>query len=321
MSLDRQITLKQLRAFVAVYRYRKLATAAEFLSVTQSAVSVLLRQLETTLNTTLFDRSTRSLEPTAAADELIATAERVLRDIASVGKSFDDLSRLKRGRVQLAVPPSVGSVYMPDSLRRFQVQHPEIQVVIDDCAPEQFLPRILGERVEMGIGTPERLTSEIEVRTIDDDYLCVVCLASDALAEQHETRWEQLQGVPIIGMRGNYGIRSMVDNLALQAGVVLNIVNEVTFATSAMWMAASGLGVAILPSSLAAHSHYENLTSRPLVAPRAERPVYVVTKKGRSLSAACERFIEVLQATIAARKTRERLNRDQLFLKNQASRG
>lgn len=303
MATGRQISLKQLRAFVAVYRFRKLATAAESLSVTQSAVSVLLRQLEAGLHTTLFDRSTRSLEPTAAAEELIATAERVLRDIAIVGKSFDDLSQLKRGRVQIAVPPSVGSVYMPESVRRFRAQHPDIQVVIDDCAPEQFIPRILGERVEMGIGTPERITSEIDVHLIDEDYLCVVCQASDALAQQRQVKWAQLRGVPVIGLRGNYGIRNMVDTIALQAGVALTIVNEATFSTSALWMAASGLGVTILPSSLAARSSYDNLVSRPLVAPRSVRPVYVVTKKGRSLSAACERFVEVLRSSIAERKS------------------
>src|SRR5690606_37247291 len=103
-------------------------------------------------------------------------------------------------------------------------------------------------------------------------------------------------------VRGNYGIRGMVDTLALQAGVILNIVNEATFSTSALWMTASGLGVTILPSSLAANSPYDNLVSRPLVAPRSTRPVYVVTKQGRSLSAACERFVDVLRDTILERK-------------------
>ena len=67
-------TLKQLRAFAAVYELRKLTAAAERLSITQSAVSVLIRQMEEALSTRLFDRTTRSLRPTRAADEAIVVA-------------------------------------------------------------------------------------------------------------------------------------------------------------------------------------------------------------------------------------------------------
>ena len=54
-------TLRQLRAFLAVYRLRKLSAAAGQLYVTQSAISVLIRQLEDGLQTRLFDRTTRAL--------------------------------------------------------------------------------------------------------------------------------------------------------------------------------------------------------------------------------------------------------------------
>ena len=56
-------SVRQLRAFRAVYQLRKLSAAAEQLSVTQSAVSVLVRQLEDGLGTRLFDRTSRSKSP------------------------------------------------------------------------------------------------------------------------------------------------------------------------------------------------------------------------------------------------------------------
>ena len=59
MSSLSVLTMKQLRAFVAVYRLRKLTAAAERLSVTPSAVSVLIRQIELALDIRLFDRTTR----------------------------------------------------------------------------------------------------------------------------------------------------------------------------------------------------------------------------------------------------------------------
>ena len=84
-------TLKQLRAFASVYQLRKLSAAGEQLALTQSAVSVLLKQLEEGLGIQLFDRTTRSLRPTQAAHDLIITVERIVRDVGLVLVTFASL--------------------------------------------------------------------------------------------------------------------------------------------------------------------------------------------------------------------------------------
>src|SRR6516225_6284852 len=105
-------TIRQLRAFLAVHQLRKLSAAAEKLYVTQSAVSMLIRQLEEGLGVRLFDRTTRSLQPTAAA-------EGILRDVDSLSAGFRELATLQRGRVCLAITPTLASFLMPSAIRRF----------------------------------------------------------------------------------------------------------------------------------------------------------------------------------------------------------
>ena len=196
------LTMKQLRAFVAVYRLRKLAAAAEKLSVTTSAVSVLIRQIEVSLKTRLFDRTTRSLEPTSAAHEAIGTVERILQEVGLLEASFRDLSERRRGQVHLAVTPAIGSALMPQTVLAFTRAYPDIRVIIDDCAPDQFLSRILTEQVEFGVGTPQEASGEIEVLTLVDDQLCLVCRTDHPLARHQEVRWADLVSVPVIAVRG-----------------------------------------------------------------------------------------------------------------------
>jgi len=301
VDAERQISLKQLRAFVAVYRFRKLAAAADHLAVTQSAVSVLIRQMEATLGARLFDRSTRSLSPTRAAHEAIGMAERILHDVAALGESFQDLMQRKRGRVEVAVTPAIGMVLMPTAVRRFIARYPDIRVVLNDCAPDQFLARVLADSVEFGIGTPEQITSDIDAETLTEDYLCVVCTRDHRFAQRARVRWAELRGEPLIAIRGGYGVRRMVDAVVAKAGIELHIVNEAAFLTSALWMTASGMGVSILPSALAASWPYPNVVARPLVAPRVSRSISLVTRRGRSLSAACRSFVDVLRQDIAER--------------------
>lgn len=69
------VTLRQLRAFTGVYRTRSITRAARELGITQSAASLLIQQLETQLGVKLFDRSTRSVQPTLAANEAFLAAD------------------------------------------------------------------------------------------------------------------------------------------------------------------------------------------------------------------------------------------------------
>lgn len=295
MSTVGQLTMKQLRAFVAVYRLRKLAAAAEQLAVTQSAVSVLIRQIETTLKITLFDRTTRSLAPTLAAQEAIGPAERILQEAAMLEASFRDLGERRRGRVHLVVTPAIGTVLMPPTLRNFTRAYPDIRVIIDDCAPDQFLSRILNDQVEFGIGTPESPSAEIETAALINDQLCVVCTANHPLARRRQVRWGDLAGVPLIAVRPGYGVRRLIDQVVGKVGIELTIVNEAAFLTSVLWMVSSELGVSIMPSALARQSQFDNLVICPLVKPRVSRAISLVTKHGRSLSPACQSFTAMLK--------------------------
>jgi DNA-binding transcriptional LysR family regulator len=297
-------TMKQLRAFAAVYELRKLTAAAERLSVTQSAVSVLIRQLEEGLATRLFDRTTRALRPTRAADEAIVVAERILRDLDSLGTGLRDLRTLRRGRVRIAVTPTLGEIALPAALRRFAQAHPDIHVAVDDCAPDRFISRVLGEHVDFGIGSPEQAAADVDTRMLKRDHLALVVPRGHALAgaggARRQVRWTQLAGHPVITVRAGYGIRPLIDATAARAGVALNVVNEVAFLSTALWMADCGLGAAIMPSAYAARGLHAGRVVLPLAAPKVSRDVALVTKRGRSLSPAAQRLVEVLAQTLKA---------------------
>ncbi|WP_395700922.1 LysR family transcriptional regulator [Aquabacterium sp.] len=287
-------TLRQLRAFAAVYQLRKLSAAAQQLSLTQSAVSVLIRQMEDGLGTRLFDRTTRSLHATPAAQEAIVVAERILRDVDSLGTGLRELTALRRGRVSVAVTPTLGEIVLPAALRRFAQDHPDIHVAIDDCAPDQFVARVVSGQVDFGIGTPEQSAADVDTRTLRRDHLALVLRHDHPLARQRRVRWAQLDGHAVITVRPGYGIRPLIDATAARAGVALNVVNEVAFLSTALWMADCGLGAAIVPAAYAAHGLHAERTVLPLSGPRVSRDVALVTKRGRSLSPAAQRLAEVL---------------------------
>jgi DNA-binding transcriptional LysR family regulator len=286
--------MRQLRAFRAVYQLRKLSAAAEQLSVTQSAVSVLIRQLEDGLGVRLFDRTTRSLRPTPAAEEVLAVAERILRDVDSLGLGLRDLTSLRRGSVRVAVTPTLGEILLPAAVKQFGKLHPGIRVLVDDCSPDQFVSRVVGERVDLGVGTPERAAAGVDAVRLLGDHLAVVCRKDHPLNARRTVRWIDLEGHSIITVRPGYGIRPLIDGAAASAGVALDVVNEVTFLSTALWMAQAGGGAAIMPSAYARDASSRGLVVRKLTQPVVSRDISIVTRRGRSLSAAAQAFVGLL---------------------------
>ena len=289
-------TVKQLRAFAAVYRSGKVATAAAELSLTQSAVSALVRQLEGKLGVALFDRTTRALHRTAAADHLIATAERLLGELDGLARDAQALEEHQAGKIRVAVTPAVAQSLMPRALARFQREQPQTRVQLEDCAPDQFVAAILGERADFGIGVMEGEHPELVSEVLLRDQLCLLCHAGHSLASAGKAlRWKGLAGQPLIVVRPGYGSRRAIERAAAVAGIELQIVHEVSLLATAEAMARDGLGAAIVPASMAAEARRgADLVAHRLIAPTVSRDISVVSKKGHTLSAAARRFLALV---------------------------
>lgn len=291
-------SLRQLRAFVEVYRWRKLSAAADRLYLTHSAVSVLVRQLEAATGTSLFDRTTRSLSPTEAAHEMLPVAERILRDVRSLETGFRGQAA-PSGRIGIAVTPTIALTLVPPVIRHFNDLHPGVRVQLVDCETEQFVPRILSEQVDFGIGSPDQEVAALSQRTLIHDHLALVCLPSHPLARRRQVRWSDLAGHALITVKAGYGIRNAIDRTARAANVALDIQQEVSLLTTALAMSASGLGASIVPAELVAQCGFKELVARKIHAPVVTRNISVVAKRDRTLSVAAKTFIETMQAYLA----------------------
>lgn len=287
-------TVKQLRAFAAVYRSGKVATAASELALTQSAVSALIRQLEAKLGVQLFDRTTRALHRTAAADHLIGTAERLLGELAGLARDAQDFESHQGGKIRIAVTPAVAQNLMPAALARFAQEQPQTRVELEDGAPDQFIAAIVGERADFGIGVMESPHPELEWRVLLRDQLCLlVPLGHPLAAARSALRWKALAGHGLIMVRPGYGSRRAIERAAAAAQVELQVLHEVSLLATAVALARQGLGPAIVPASMAALAQ-DGLLARRLITPSVSRDICVVSKKGHTLSAAAHSFLALL---------------------------
>lgn len=293
------LTLRQLRAVSTIYATRRISAAAERLNITQSAASVLLGQAEAALGSRLFDRTTRSLTPTDAVEQVIGIVDRILADLEALGSVMTDLQALERGRVRLAATPATGMALLPTTVRRFRAAYPAVTLVLDDCAPNQFFSVIREEKVDFGIGARPPNDSEFDWTVLHQDPLYLVCHQDHPLAQAPTVAWRQLHGESLILSRRDYGVHNLVMQTLQEQGVRLTLAAEVGFLISAAWMATCGIGLCILPGHLVRSINDPLVRSVPLVDPVVTRPVGIVGKRGRSLPPSGQRFVGMLAEDLA----------------------
>ncbi len=287
-------SVRQLRAFAAVYHAGQVSAAAEQLALTQPAVTVLLRELEARLGVRLFDRSTRTLRRTEAAAEAIGYVERALGELEALGASMAELSGARRGRVRIAATSTVAQSLLPELLRAYLQAHPEVKVEIQDVAPTAFVETLLTGRVDLGVGTLEAAVPGLRERVFLHDALAAVAPEGAGFPAGRAITWKQLARHDVITVKAGYGVRRRIDAAAESAGVRLRIAHEVSLLGTAVALAASGLGVAVVPESLLAASAHPGLVARRLTRPGVTRSVAVVHPQERSLSPAAQAFADML---------------------------
>lgn len=304
LSLKSTASVRELRAFVAVYYSGTLSAAAERLSLSQPAVSMLLRSLEEKFGIRLFDRNTRTLRRTEASEQAIARAERALQELEQLSDAMRGLVHGERGRIDFVATSSVAQTLLPPVMRRYLDAYPDVRLVLDDCSPRDFVDTILANRVDFGIGTLEAPVAGLCERTLLTDTLYAVGLENAGLRRGRSITWTALAALPIVTVKGGYGIRRGIDAAARAAGVELDVAHELTLLNTAFEMAAAGLGVAVLPGLMlrrldSGTEGGTGLVVRAIVRPSVPRRIAVVSPHDRTLTPAAERFVAMLEAELA----------------------
>lgn len=293
------ITLRQLEAFVQAFHSGSLTAAAEQLQVTTPAASMLIKQLEEELGLALFDRGARGLQPTEMGQQAIAWATQALDARTQLDNLASARHGLARGQLRVAASPAIAALLLPPVIRRFRERHPGVKLLLDDASPAQLDQRVATGEVELALGTPDaHVDPRVECARLIRDQLSVICRTGDALALAETVAWSELAGLCVVTVRSGHGIRTLVNEALATSGVQLELAFEVTLFTTALAMAAQGLGLALLPSFLLTFAPQAGLVARPLHTPTVTRDIALMTCAGRALSPAAAAFAELVRTQL-----------------------
>lgn len=286
-------SIRQMLAFVAVYKFGHMSAAAEELSLTQPAVTVLIKDLEQKLGVKLFDRATRNLKPTSAAEMVIPYILRALNELDELHYKVQDYKELNTGNLNLAITPNSAQSILSNLLEPFVAKYPNLKVNILECDPLDLLPSLLKEKADLCLGTLEKQLPFIQQHPVMQDQIVAIS-HPDYVPKYPIQNWHDLKNERLILTKRGYGIRQQIEKHlnAINDNTTLEISYEVSLMSTVISLVKSRLGIGIVPySSISMIKDSLNLIE--LDDPQLKREISLFHLKEKSLNPSAQVFLEM----------------------------
>lgn len=299
MPRPSQPTLAQLELFVALVEAGGFSAAGARLGVSQSSVSHTVKALEQSLGTSLFDRRQSPPVPTEGARRLLPHARTMLAASEALRQEVQAERGLKSGVLRVgSFGPSSSLRLLPRLLRAFALQHPGIEVRVEEEADGVIAQWLAERRIELGFITlPDDRFDTVHVAS--DEYV-VVLPELHPLAAQPSVRPQQLHEQPFIVTSAGCG--DEIAGILGRAGAQPRELFRLPQVLSVLGLVQEGMGISV-SVRLALPDAWPGVVYRPL-APAARRHVALAMRDRHELSPAARAFLAVAQQALGLERGR-----------------
>lgn len=295
--------LRHLRTFCAVVDHGSFSAAAEFLGVTQPAVSAQMRSLEEQVGRRLLDRGGRRPVPTEAGALLHDRARRMLDLSDQLERTLAEFDDAVGGELRVGSSTGPGELFLPSLCIRFRERYPDVRVrlLVDDT--RGIGDRVLRDELELGIVGAARDQRGLEFSPLMRDELVLITPADHPLAARPGISVAELAELPVIMQQKGSGVRSVIEDAMRQEGLGVfddGLPVELGLQQSVKAAVLEGLGITVVSRLAVAREVADGrLAAIPLTGPGLVREFQVVRRAGRTPSRAGEAFLTFCRETLA----------------------
>ncbi len=272
-------------AFLALEDTRRFAVAAERCHVSPSAFSQMISRLEEQVGARLFDRDTRNVALTPEGEVFLQGAHRIAAEINSSLTELRDRAQRQVGRVSIAAPPSLAASWLPEQMARYRKDYPGITLRLHDVVSDRCLDLVARGEVDFGLNAQRGNALEFEANLLFNERLYLICKATDPLAKLQQVRLRDLRHHEFIHTVRTGSVWQQLLPLLNAAGVRDSGLEVGQFGTLA-GLVVNGFGISVVPQFAVQLCLRPGLATVPISDRKAQRAIYMIKRKHRSLSVA-----------------------------------
>lgn len=278
------------RAFDEIVRSGSFSVAAEALGVTQPSISRMISDLEKDMGFSLFERDRNGVVLTGEGQALLPSIRNLCDAMLHVKESVMEIKNLESGHLTIGVISSVAAHWIPNIVRKFNEEHPNIvyDLLIGDYS--ELREWVLDDTVDFAF-TSMSVSEDLDTNFIETDEMMAVVPKDDPYADSEFYPMTELEKHPFMLMEkgGKAEMREFLDSEGLKPDIQFQTWDD----NAILSMVEHGMGVSILHGLVLTRNPYD------VKVLHLEHPGYrhlcVAKKKGKRLSLAAVRFMDFIK--------------------------
>ncbi len=288
------LTLQQLRLFESVARHGSYTRAAEELHLSQPAVSIQIKRLETQAGLPLLERIGKKILMTAAGKIMYQASLDIVERVEELDKGMDELKGQVKGPLQVSVV-TTAKYFMPHLLGSFLQKYPEVEPILKFTNRARVIERLRNNDDDFVVMGQVPTNDSFEAYPFVNNVLGIVAPADHPLAKQQNIPLRALARERFLKREVGSGTRFVFDELLKDKGIEIETYMELGSSEAVKQGVMAGLGVAILSlHSVQLELEAGKLAVLDMQGFPLKRRWYAVHLKGRSLSLVSRTFLEYI---------------------------
>lgn len=281
MTTNKLPTVRQLQYFVALDKLGHFGRAADACSISQSAFSTAIQELELILGVQLIDRTNRKVIINSAGREVAAQARICLRELQDIARLARERDTLLSGKLVLGVIPTIGPFLLPPLLKKLRRTFPKLQLYLKEQRSDELYAGLQDGVIDLLLMALPYPMKNVETQTLFRDSFLLACRKGTSLVDPDTFSISQLHPESVLLLEDGHCLRDH----AVSACHISELDKVNRFAASSLHtlleMVAGDLGITFIPemASGSALIRGTNIATHPLKS-AGYRDIALIWRKG-----------------------------------------
>ena len=292
----RDLTIHQMRCFGCIVEAGSVSRAAARLGISQSAMSRMLAQIESTLGARLFDRSHHGLHLTNAGTTLRDASLKLLHDLDVMRDEINALSGNLQGHCRVAMPESVGRVLFLPLVQTMGQHYSKCTLRVMAAFSASMPELLLSGQLDVAVVTDTHSHAGLETERLGSENFVLIGRRGDDRLAAGTISARRLAALPLILTAWSGGIRAPIDEVMAGLQTNLDVRLEIDCNQAILDLVRAGEGYSVLPFS-AVHREAEDgsITIAKISRPSISRTLFLATPANRPVSPAARKVLEMIK--------------------------
>ena len=241
------MNIRKLEAFVRAVELGSLSKAAEELGYTQSGISHMMQSMEEEVGFALMVRTSSGIQPNHEGEMLLPVIRQLLNTNETLEQYIARIKGADTGRIRIAAYPSVATYWLPQIIREFRQEFPNVEVQIMEGGSETIEELMASRQADLCLYAGGE-SKEMEWFPLCEDRMLALVPPTSALALEKSVSLKMLAGEKFIMPMPNYDgeVRFILDKMDRRPDILFSACSDYAIIN----MVTEGLGVSILPELL-----------------------------------------------------------------------